>query len=315
MNFQSFRKLGAASLFAAACFLGSSADAQAQGSQGLRVAEGNNLYCAGYVQSSPIDTGTRIVGSWNEQDGNNYAQFEYVYMNVPAGGAKVGDVFAVVRPKGQVKTKWTKKSNLGFLVQEVGTVEVVRVKSDVVVAKIQTSCDGFMLGDLIRPVENRQSPMFQNRPALDLFGDPSGKASGRLFMAQEGRETLSRENIVYVDLGADDNVRVGDYLTVFRPLGMGNPFENDEDYKPNAKSYGYESFEYKGGKFSTMAARKSGDTANGRVVTSEKAKEGRPFIRKVVGELVVLNVKEKTATAVVVRNAQEIHTGDWVEIQ
>lgn len=315
MNFQSLRKLGAASLFAGVCFLGSYADAQAQGSQSFRVAEGSNLNCAGYVQSSPIDTSNRIVGSWNEQDGFNYTQFEYVYMNVPSGGAKVGDRFAVVRPKGQVKTKWTKKNDLGFFVQEVGIVEVVRVKSDVVVAKIQTSCDSFLLGDLIRPVENRQSPVFQNRPALDLFGDPSGKATGRLFMSRDGAETLSRENIVYVDLGAEDNVSVGDYLTVFRPLGKGNPFENDEDYKTNAKSYGYESAEYKGGRFSNQAARKSGDTANGRVVTTEKAKEGRPFIRKVVGELVILNVKEKTATAVVVRNAQEIHTGDWVEVQ
>jgi hypothetical protein len=50
-------------------------------------------------------------------------------------------------------------------------------------------------------------------------------------------------------------------------------------------------------------------------VTTAKAKEGRPSIRKVVGEMVVLNVKEKTATAVIVRNAQEIHTGDYVEVQ
>ena len=47
----------------------------------------------------------------------------------------------------------------------------------------------------------------------------------------------------------------------------------------------------------------------------EKAKLGRPDIRKVVGEAVVLNVKERTATIVITRTAQEIHTGDWVEIQ
>ena len=34
-----------------------------------------------------------------------------------------------------------------------------------------------------------------------------------------------------------------------------------------------------------------------------------------VGEIVILNVKEKTATAVITRTAQEIHTGDWVEVQ
>ena len=50
--------------------------------------------------------------------------------------------------------------------------------------------------------------------------------------------------------------------------------------------------------------------------TTERAKEQRPDdIRKVVGEMVILNVKERTATAVVTRTAQEIHPGDWVEVQ
>lgn len=322
MNFQSFRRIGAASLFAATCFLASFADAQqpvnadAMRAKNFRVAERNNLYCAGYIQSSPIDTSQRIVGAYNEQDGWFYSQFNYVYLNMgSASGVKPGDMLSVVRPRGQVKTKWTKKGSLGMYVQEVGSVEVVRVKSDVTVAKVHTSCDNFLLGDLVRPMETRVSPMFQNRPALDIFGDPSGKAMGRLFMARDNQEVVAREQIVYVDLGSEDNVKVGDYLTVFRPLGKGNPFENDEDESVSARDSGYQSFEYRGGRFSNQAARKSGDTANGKVVTTERAKEGRPEIRKVVGELIILNVKERTATAVVVRNAQEIHTGDWVEVQ
>ena len=177
------------------------------------------------------------------------------------------------------------------------------------------SCDNFLLGDLVRPMETRVVPMFTQRPALDLFADPSGKPMGRLFMARDNMEVISRENVVYVDLGAEDNVRVGDFLTVFRPLGKGNPFENDEDESVSARDSGYQSFEYRGGRFSNQSARKSGENARGRVVTTEKAKEDRPFIRKIVGEMVVVNVKEKTATAVIVRNAQEIHTGDYVEVQ
>ena len=50
--------------------------------------------------------------------------------------------------------------------------------------------------------------MFAERPALDLFADPSGKAVGRLFMARDGIDLIGRENIVYVDLGAEDNVQV-----------------------------------------------------------------------------------------------------------
>lgn len=319
MNFQRLRKIGVASVFAAVCILGSTAVAQQPSRVGgdidqrpMRVAEGNNVQCAGYVTSSSIDTSNKIIGGYNEQDGWFYSQSQVVYLNL--SGAQVGQRYAVVRPRGQVQTKWTTKENLGMFVQEVGSVEVTRVKGDYVVAKVHRSCDNFLLGDLIRPMENRVAPMWRERPALDLFGDPSGKATGRLFMARDLQEALSRENIVYVDLGAEDNVQVGDYMTVFRPLGKGNPFENDEAESVKARS-DYGSFEYKGGSFSNQTARKSGENARGKVVTTEKAKEGRPAIRKVVGELVVLNVKEKTATAMVVRNAQEIHTGDWVEVQ
>ena len=151
---------------------------------------------------------------------------------------------------------------------------------------------------------------------MDLFADPSGKAKGRIFMARDLQEVITRDQIVYVDLGKDDSVQPGDYLTIYRKLGKGNLSKLPENPESvSARDYGYHSLEYKGGKFSNQAARKSGDKATGRVVTTKKAKEGRPEIRKVVGEAMILNVKERTATVLITRTAQEIHTGDWVEVQ
>lgn len=309
MSILRFRRIGAASLFAAVCVFGSSAVAQRPVSVGgdiarrpMRVAEGNNVNCAGYVTNSAIDTSSRIVGAYNEQDGWLYSQGQFVYLNV--SDAQVGSRYSIVRPRGKVKTKWTSKGSLGMYVQEVGSVEVVRVNSDHAVAKVSRSCDNFLLGDLVVPVEDRVAPMYADRPALDVFGAPSGKATGRLFMARDNREALSKDQIVYIDLGNEDNVQVGDYVTVFRPVGKGNPFESSTNESVPAGLSDYGSSTYRGGGFSNQTSRKSGD-----------AKAGRPDLRKVVGELVVLNVKERTATAMIVRNAQEIHTGDWVELQ
>lgn len=281
------------------------------------VAAGNNLYCAGYIQNSPIDTGRKIVGAVDEQDGFLYSGNDVVYLNIGAGkGVQVGDVMSVVRPRGQVKTRWTTKGHLGFYVQEVGAVEVIRVKQNVSVARVKTSCDPILLGDLVQPAQVRVSPMFAERPSLDLFADPSGKAVGRLFMARDGVDLIGRENIVYVDLGAEDRVQVGDHLTIFRRLGKGNIIEHVQNESIEARSYGNESDKYRGGKFSNQAARKSGEQARGKVVTTEEAREDRPHdLRKVVGEMVILNVKERTATGVITRTAQEIHPGDWVEVQ
>ena len=283
----------------------------------MAVAAGNNLYCAGYIQSGAISTGNKIIGGQDEADKYNYAQNDFLYINMGRDkGVTVGDMFAVVRPRGAVKSKWSKKTGVGFYVQEVGALEVVDVKQAVSVVRIKTSCDSFLLGDLVQLVPQRTSPSFERRPALDRFGDPSGKATGRILMSRDGAEALARDFIAYVDLGADDNVSVGDHLTVFRPLGKGNLFKKPENESQSSRDYGFESEVYKGGKFSNQSGRKSGDMAQGQEVTTSRAKKGRPSdLRKVVGEAVVLNVKEKTATIVITRTGQEIHTGDWVEIQ
>ena len=282
----------------------------------MRVAERNNIYCAGYVQSSPIDTSRKLVGAVEEQETFMYSQNNFVYINAGANkGMQVGDMLSVVRPRGQVRTRWTQKGSLGFYAQEVGALEVVRVKPEVSVARVKTSCDSIMLGDLVQPMQVRVSPEYRQRPPLDLFADPNGKAVGHLFMARDNAEMITRDNIVYIDLGAEDNVQVGDYLTIFRPLGDGNPFFGDWGESASARDEGFQSFEYRGGRFSNQTGRKTGENAKGKVVTTEAAKEDRPRIRKIVGEMVILNVKERTATALVTRTHQEIHTGDHVEVQ
>lgn len=280
------------------------------------VATGNNLYCAGYIQSSAISDGNKIIGAVDEADKYNYAQNDFLYLNMGRNkGVNVGDLFAVVRPRAQVNSKWSHKNNLGFYVQEVGAVEVVSVKSDHSVARVKSSCDSFLLGDLVQLVEQRTSPDFEQRPALDLFADASGKAKGRILMARDGAEALTRDFIAYVDLGADDNVKVGDRLTIFRKLGKGNVYNPPDNETASARDYGFESEKYKGGKFSNQAPRKTGGHAGGHEVSIDEAKSGRPNLRKITGEAVVLNVKEKTATVVITRTASEIHPGDFVELQ
>lgn len=281
------------------------------------IAVGNNLYCAGFIQASAIDTGNRIIGGQGEADRYNFGQNDFLYINMGRNkGVNVGDVFSVVRPRGEVNSDWTDKDYLGFYVQEVGAIEVVNVKQDVAVARIKSSCDAFYLGDLVQLAEKRTSPLFEERPPMDPFGDPSGKVTGRILMSRDAVEMIARDFIVYVDLGADDNIAVGNYLTIFRPLAKGNVTTKSQKENLTSRNNHFQSDRYKGGKFSNQAGRKSGDHASGNEVTTKRAKEDRPeWLRKVVGEAVVLNVKERTATVLITRNAQEIHPGDWVELQ
>lgn len=281
------------------------------------LAVGNNLYCAGYIQTSAISTANKIIGGIDEADGFIYSENKYVFINLGRDkGVRAGDIFAVVRPRGTVKSKWSKKGELGFYVQEVGALEVVDVKPEVSVARISSSCDNLLLGDLVQLVERRESPKFTRKGEINRFADPTGKAKGRIILARDNAEMLSRDFIAYVDLGAEDNVRVGDYLTIYRYLPKGNITLHPDRESVSARDHGFESDVYKGGKFSNQASRKSGDKATGQEVRTRDIRNSRPAgLRKVVGEAVIINVKEKTATILITKTGQEIHTGDWVELQ
>ena len=312
-------------LAASAVVWGQGLKINTQNSRPKPVVSGNNLYCAGFVQIAPLNTAPRqetnrpnkIVGAYDEQDGWLYSQNKYLFINGGEDkGVHVGDMFSVIRPRGEVNSRYTEKGRLGFYVQELGSVEVVNVQHEVSVVKINNSCDSMLLGDLLVPFQTRVSAPYVQRPALDRFATASGKPMGRIFLARDGQEAVTRDQIIYVDLGAEDNVAPGEYLTIFRPLGKGNLFINDEDESVSARDEGYQSDKYRGGKFSNQAPRKYGSSADRHIVTTEAAKGYRPDgLRKVVGEGMVVNVRERTATVVITRTAQEIHTGDWVEIQ
>ena len=284
-------------------------------------ARDSELYCAGYIEYAPNYSALQIVGGEEEQEQYSYSVGDFVYIfGGSQQGVRVGDQFTVVRPRGLFKSKLSKKDGwLGVFTQEVGRLRVVEVKEKVSVAFVAGACDLLMLGDLLRSAPVRTSPAAQNEDEFDRFADPNNKPLGRIVMARDMREMLSVEQVVYIDLGTEDNVRVGDRLTVYREVGKGgvNRFR-EEEITPSA-SYGFESEIFRGGKVSINAPRVQmphEDSIHGPMQTTAKVKRQRPKLpRKNVGEMVVLNVQKRTATAIITRAVQELHTGDHVEVK
>ncbi|HEX8176157.1 MAG TPA: hypothetical protein VF543_13640 [Pyrinomonadaceae bacterium] len=287
-----------------------------------RVAGANELYCGGFIQYAPAPNNLQIVGGEEEQEQRVYAQGDLVFINAGSNqGVTVGQEFSVVRPRGQFTSDFSrKKGYLGVYTQELGRLRVVDVKERVSVARVMHSCETMLLGDMLRAANERVAPFTRNETALNRFSDPTGKQRGRIVLARDGREAPTVNDIIYIDLGTEDNIKPGDYFTVYRPLGRGNITGSlmDEEITPTANS-GFESERFKGGKFSNKSQRVQ-DPNNtgvyGPMITTPDVKDRRPRMpRKVVGEIVVLSVQQRTATAVITRVAQEVHTGDFVELQ
>lgn len=290
-----------------------------------RVAGRTDLYCAGFIQYVPFPTpAMQIVGGEQEQEQRVYSEGDNVFINAGSQqGIRVGQTFSVLRPRGSLTSKFTRKRGyLGVYVRELGQLRVIEVKERVSVAVVELSCEMMLNGDLIQPTPQRLSPAQRPEAALDRFADPSGKQTGRIVLARDAREMVSRNQIVFIDLGAEDNIKAGDYFTVYRPSGKGNisSFANEEI--ASATKDGFESDVFAGGKYSIISQRTKdapgtpGLYSRKTAVTTHEIKRHRPPVpRKVVGELVILSVQTRTATAIITRVAQEVHTGDYVELQ
>jgi hypothetical protein len=282
-------------------------------------ARASETACGGFIEQTPQAAAGQIVGAEQERERRNFGEGDLVYIDAGAqSGVRVGQEFTVVRPRGQFRSKFSRKAGtLGVYTQEVGRLRVVRVRDRVSVAEVWTACGDLLVGDLLRPAQERPAPQARAEAALDRFAEPTGKQTGRLVLARDGREMVSRDDVVFVDLGAEDGVKVGDYLTVFRPDAHAALVDYGDEITANTRG-GFESDSRRGGGHSIQAQRlKDVDgPESGETVKTPAVRRARPAVlRKVVGELVVLRVEGRTATAVVTRTAQEIHTGDAVEVQ
>jgi len=294
--------------------------------QQQRVADKSRLYCAGYIRHQKLPHMPEIVGALEEQEQRTYSDGDVVYLNEGSQqGIKEGQNFQIIRPRGDVKG--VHKEKIGFLgtyVQEVGQLQVFKVRENTSAAQVTFTCDTALLGDLLAPMPDRESPVKRADGNLDVFADPSGKQTGRLIMAKDSREMVTSYDIVYIDLGSEDQIKNGDYLTIYRPLGAGTITRIDNEEMARNRATGFQSDRFRGGGISNQGSRAKDETAfvnaegryRYRPITSREVKRHRPPMpRKIVGEMVVIDVQARTATAIIMRVAGEVHTGDWVEIQ
>jgi hypothetical protein len=294
--------------------------------QPARIAGESSLFCAGYIRYQRFGHTPEIVGAEEEQEQRTFSEGDIVYLNAGSrAGIKEGQSFQIIRPRGDLKG--VHRNKIGFMgtyVQDVGQLQVFKVRENTSAAKITFTCDAALLGDLLVDIPVRVSPLQRADGNLDRFADPSGKQVGRLMMARDNRELLTKNDVVYIDLGGEDNVKPGEYLTIYRPLGTGNITRVDNEELARNRATGFQSDRYRGGGISIQGSRAKDETAfvdaNGRYryrpITTREVKKARPEMpRKIVGEMVIIDVQSRSATAIITRVASEVHTGDWVEIQ
>ena len=284
------------------------------------------LSCAGFIRYQRLPKSPEIVGAEGEAQQHTFAEGDVVFLNAGSQeGIKEGQQFEIIRPRGDVKGVHRQKTGyLGTYIQELGRLQVFKVREHTSMAQITFSCDSVLLGDLVTGIRYRDTAISPGDLSFDRFADPSGKQTGRLMMAKDGREMPTKNDVVYIDLGSEYGINTGDYLTIYRLLGTGRVTTVDNEESARGRATGFQSDRFRGGGFGSQAQRAKDSTgfvnSEGRYryrpITTREIKRHRSAMpRTIVGEMVIIDLQTRTATAVITKAISEVHTGDWVEVR
>lgn len=253
------------------------------------------VYCSGNITDQKVPDDTRIISGEQSNLKIEFSRGDYVYINRGQDkGVRVGDRFTVVRAaKDPVEVSWFKWQTklwkaMGTAYVDAGQLRVVNVQPKVSIAEVTFSCNYMQRGDIVLPFQDRPAPPYKDAAAFDHFAPVSGKPVGMLVTSTGFHQLAGRNDTVYVNLGAAQGVKTGDYFRFFRYQG------SLAETAPQTKDYQYKLYG-----FGSTPVRY----------------EWKDLPREVLGEGIVLNVSHNSSTVLITYNTIEVYAGDYVEIE
>ncbi len=279
-------------------FLGgavSSAQNAPQAAPAVPQVDFSTVNCSGFISQQRVPEDLWIVSGEQSNYKITFANSDLVYINRGQDkGVRVGDRFSVVRPDWDTTDvpwfKWQTKllKAMGQLYRDAGQVQVVNVQPKVAVAQVTFSCGYMQRGDILLPYQERPTPPLKDPAAFDHYAPASGKPVAMVVAGKDFGQVFGKLSAVYVNLGANQGVRVGDYFRIFRYQG------SMAETVPQNKGYQYSMYG-----FGSSPARY----------------EWNDLPREVIGEGVVINVNRNSSTMVITVSSIEVYAGDYVEIE
>jgi len=149
-------------------------------------------------------------------DRQHLTEGETVYMNGGSEqGVKVGDRFLILKTVARKIKHPATKHKLGDVVQQVGVIRVVTPQSKGSVAIIERCLDGVEVGDhLVRFTEPANMPLQLRKDITDPV--KVAPNSPVVVFARDAHQHTANGDMVIVDKGANDGLKVGDVLLAVR---------------------------------------------------------------------------------------------------
>src|SRR5271169_1096318 len=222
-----------------------------------------DIYCAGFLTRDRIPDANYVNGGLQTPTSTKFETGELVYL---AGtGYQAGQLYSIVRE-----------------MRDVNEYEINP-------------------GDVATPYVEKPAVAFHVPGHFDRFAPANGKLSGRIVLGKDFDSLLGTGMKLYMNMGSNQGVKVGDYFRVVRTYTatLRDPVD---------------SLSFKAQTSEDTQARPPSFEADRFTRTKGPNIHVADLPRRAVGEVVVLNVTPTASSAMVVFALEDVLAGDTVEL-
>jgi hypothetical protein len=264
-----------------------------------------DVYCAGFISKQTLPDANFVAGGLETPSTTKFVRGDIVYLF--GSGYSLGAQYEIIRAlrdmdkyemyPGQEKVM----KETGQPYEEVARVKIIDMRSRTAIGQVEYSCDGISPGDTAIPFAEKQLVNFHPPMRFDRLLPANKQLSGRIVMGKDFDSQLGTGQKVYINVGANQGVKVGDFFRATRTYEavLQDPVDSlsfkaalAEDTQKKTPSVDPDMFE----------------KSNGPVI------HVRDLPRRSVGEIVIIGVTPTTATGMIVFTLETVHAGDDVEI-
>ncbi len=264
-----------------------------------------DIYCAGFISKDRIPDANYVNGGLQTPTSTKFETGELVYL--AGSGYQAGQLYSIVREMRDVneyevypgERKVLKDAGRPY--GEIGRVRIVDTRSHSAIAQVEFSCDPINPGDVAVPFVEKQPIAFHVPGHFDRFAPANGKLSGRVVLGKDFDTVLGTGMKLYLNMGSNQGVKVGDYFRVVRSYTatLRDPVDS-----LSFKTWSSEDTQVRP---PTFEAGRFTKTKGANIHVGD-------LPRRAVGEVVVLNVTPTSSSAMVVFALEDVYAGDTVEL-
>src|SRR5882672_1111776 len=264
-----------------------------------------DLYCGGFVSKDLVPNANFVAGGLESPNTTKFANNDLVFLS--GSGYQTGQLYEIVRELQDPNRyelfagQHSMLKAMGQPYSELGRIRIVDTRGKMAMGHVEFSCEPMVPGDVAIPFVEKPATAFHAPIHFDRFLPNNGKASGRIVLAKDFDLLLGTGSKVYINVGANQGVKVGDYLRAVRSY--------EADLRDPVDSLSFKAS-------ANEDTQRVPPSIEGHMFTKTKG----PSIhvadmpRRAMGEIVVINVTPTTATGMVVFALEDVHVGDQVEL-